>query len=386
MFDFFKKIIKVHRTDDYLTEAVSLNAVYARAVVVMVEVFEIVMLLYTVSLDNLKYQSVYISLYLTNMLVSLYGIYYLFFKNKTLREVHNNSRKVYVYSSFYAILLLASAAVITSLDMANYHEVNVLITYFTIVVVSMALYLNTVVYLSAMAAYAVVLAAAAMVLEEKIFNFQDYLGLIGCFVISIGLHFSRSIVDVQQFLNRRELEREKNEYSEKAIVDPLTGLKNRWFLDTIKSSLEKEEKLPEAKRNIKIGAVVMMDIDDYKKANDIYGHLYGDVVLEEFSKVLIAYELKLGKVCIRYGGDEFLILYRSDNREKIMEELEELRKDINGMQIPGGADFQVSVSVGFNCQEVSTAAQLDEAINTADKAMYQSKIMGKNHIVDFTGK
>ena len=139
MFDFFKKIIKVHRTDDYLTEAVSLNAVYARAVVVMVEVFEIVMLLYTVSLDNLKYQSVYISLYLTNMLVSLYGIYYLFFKNKTLREVHNNSRKVYVYSSFYAILLLASAAVITSLDMANYHELNVLITYFTIVMVSMAL-------------------------------------------------------------------------------------------------------------------------------------------------------------------------------------------------------------------------------------------------------
>lgn len=69
-----------------------------------------------------------------------------------------------------------------------------------------------------------------------------------------------------------------------------------------------------------------------------------------------------------------------------MEELEELRKDINGMQIPGGADFQVSVSVGFNCQKVSTAAQLDEAINTADKAMYQSKIMGKNHIVDFTGK
>lgn len=62
MFDFFKKIIKVHRTDDYLTEAVSLNAVYARAVVVMVEVFEIVMLLYTVSLDNLKYQSVYIYL------------------------------------------------------------------------------------------------------------------------------------------------------------------------------------------------------------------------------------------------------------------------------------------------------------------------------------
>lgn len=48
-------------------------------------------------------------------------------------------------------------------------------------------------------------------------------------------------MDVQQFLNRRELEREKNEYSEKAIVDPLTGLKNRWFLDTIKSSLEKRK-------------------------------------------------------------------------------------------------------------------------------------------------
>ncbi len=386
MLDFFKKLVKVHRTDDYMAEAISLNAVYTRAVVVMVACFEVIMLFYTVSLDNLKYKAVYLSLYILVILMSLYGIYYMFYTNRTLRDVHNNSKKVYVFSSIYAVVLLATAAVISSLDMANYRELNVLIMYFSIVIVSMALYLHTVVYLLAMAAYAVVLAATALILEEKIFDFQSYLNLIGCYVVSIGLHFSRSIVDIQQFLNRRELEREKNEYSRKAAVDPLTGLKNRWFLDTVKASLDAESALETGERNFKIGAIVMMDIDDYKRANDVYGHLYGDVVLEELSKVLLAYELKISKTCVRYGGDEFLILYRSDDRDKILEELNALRNDINNMKIPGGADFKVSVSIGLNCQNISDSADLDEAVNTADKAMYQSKVMGKNLIVDFSGK
>lgn len=87
------------------------------------------------------------------------------------------------------------------------------------------------------------------------------------------------------------------------FTDPLTQVNNRMYLDIIRTKLEKN--------NVKL-CILMIDIDNFKKINDKYGHLVGDLVLKEIAKI-IRTSIKTYDEIIRYGGEEFLvILYRCD--------------------------------------------------------------------------
>lgn len=151
------------------------------------------------------------------------------------------------------------------------------------------------------------------------------------------------------------------------FLDPLTGLANRRFLNLIETKLSGRRK-----RGI---WVLMVDIDNFKRVNDTYGHLAGDRVLKEIGKCLSA-SVRTHDEVIRYGGEEFLIiLYRTD-REGAKAVGEKIRRNIENLKLGEIPDLKITVSVGI----AEFRGDLKEAIEVSDKALYEAKREGKNRV------
>src|SRR2546426_9532256 len=114
-----------------------------------------------------------------------------------------------------------------------------------------------------------------------------------------------------------------------AYLDGLTGIFNRRFFE-----LRIAEELERARRFNTGMAVVMVDIDQFKRLNDEFGHLLGDEVLRQVSSIFHQQLRKIDVVC-RYGGEEFAILLAQTNRQHALGVAETLRRMVEPLQIPG---------------------------------------------------
>lgn len=160
-----------------------------------------------------------------------------------------------------------------------------------------------------------------------------------------------------------------------AITDELTGLFNRrqfMFL-----ALREHARRPGANGNGL--AVVMGDIDFFKKINDAHGHGVGDVVLKEVAQRLRA-GLRAADVVGRYGGEEFSILLSETNPEAARVIMERLRRAVADTPVEAGA-ASISVTMSFGLASRTTAGEsFDELMALADKALYRAKAGGRNRV------
>jgi diguanylate cyclase (GGDEF)-like protein len=165
--------------------------------------------------------------------------------------------------------------------------------------------------------------------------------------------------------------------SEKAMIDGLTGLRNRAYLD---ERLETE--LAEAKRYCKPLSCVMLDIDHFKRFNDQHGHAVGDQVLRHVAAVLRETARAEDVVC-RYGGEEFCILLPcvSAGRAVVFAERARAALAAQSVELRGGIE-SVTASFGVSDTTVSTAAAAvaEALLMAADRAMYDAKRAGRNRI------
>lgn len=149
---------------------------------------------------------------------------------------------------------------------------------------------------------------------------------------------------------------ERNQLLEIVKKDTLTGAYNRRVLNNIDD----------------FSVVALCDIDDFKTINDTYGHDIGDRVLKTVTKTLIDNTRGYDVVC-RYGGDEFLIVFKNCSLEIVKKRMEIVSKIINNSF--KNSNINVSFSVGIsNYKEGKT---LDDIIKEADIALYESKNSGK---------
>jgi diguanylate cyclase (GGDEF)-like protein len=170
------------------------------------------------------------------------------------------------------------------------------------------------------------------------------------------------------------------EISEKANIDFLTGLNNHGYF---KELLEKE--VVSAKESDQPLSVVLLDIDDFKKYNDLYGHIQGDQLLQEFGELIKTEAETKNYVVARYGGEEFSILMPNTNRHTAFSFINELRKKVNDTYFKGveGLPYGcMSFSAGITECERETYS-ISELLNKADKAMYVAKNQGKNLVQVF---
>ena len=146
-------------------------------------------------------------------------------------------------------------------------------------------------------------------------------------------------------------------YQDKLYIDPVTGVYNRrYFEDEI--------------RNMQNSAgVAMIDLDDFKLYNDIYGHDMGDQVLCIVADVIKDCIRKTDKL-IRYGGDEFLLILSDMVRGTLRGKLLQIQEAIENATIPNCSRLKLTASIGG---VISEDGKIDEAIAKADQLMYKAK-------------
>ncbi len=156
-----------------------------------------------------------------------------------------------------------------------------------------------------------------------------------------------------------------------ALKDSLTGFFNRHILDTI---LSKE--ISRSKRYRYKISMLMMDLDNFKKVNDTYGHLAGDEVLMHFSRI-VRKNLRDSDYPFRYGGEEFLILLPHTNVNGAFVVAERIRKEVERYKFPVVGKITVSCGV----REIQNLDNPYLDIEEADRYLYIAKRTGKNRCV-----
>ncbi|HDV5709573.1 TPA: diguanylate cyclase [Legionella pneumophila] len=164
-----------------------------------------------------------------------------------------------------------------------------------------------------------------------------------------------------------------------SIRDPLTGLYNRRYLEDF---LFKQ--LHQAERTKASFAILMLDLDHFKKINDTFGHDAGDLVLKELGQILNS-DIRLGDIAARYGGEEFVLLLYDIDAQAAKMKAEILRSAISNLQVKYGAQpvGQITASIGLSVYP-DDALSLAELIEAADKALYQAKNKGRNKVILFS--
>ncbi len=183
------------------------------------------------------------------------------------------------------------------------------------------------------------------------------------------------ILTVLLFLYNISLYRAEKELEEFASIDSLTGIYNRRTL------LERgQNKIVYNNVTTKASVVMIFDIDYFKKINDRYGHLAGDIVLIEISQ-LVQKEIRKEDVFGRYGGEEF-VLVSQGTREQAKKLAERIRSVIEEYQfiIKDSIVIKATVSIGV-CTEIQKNLAVEMFINKADEALYEAKAFGRNKIV-----
>lgn len=160
------------------------------------------------------------------------------------------------------------------------------------------------------------------------------------------------------------------EQERKTVIDYLTGLYNKRYFD---DALIRE--FNQAKRHKRNLSILLIDIDDFKKVNDNYGHGMGDEVLKNLAKIIQKNTRKEDTIC-RTGGEEFTLLLPDTPSEGAFKVGEKIRIEFNNEKL--GSDF-LSFSGGVSVFP-KDSDKAEEIVYLADKAMYYSKYLGKNQI------
>jgi diguanylate cyclase (GGDEF)-like protein len=180
--------------------------------------------------------------------------------------------------------------------------------------------------------------------------------------------FNPKVVEVQFFENLLRMTRE----------DPKTGCFNEKFLREFA-----DREIKRSKRNSESMSVIMIDIDDFKKLNDRYGHLFGDQVIKKFAEIIIE-NARREDIVARFGGDEFAVILPQTGRIGARSYAERLRINLIKCFTENkcmGESVAVSFSAGIATYP-RDGATYEELVHSADTALYRSKDLGKNRVFD----
>lgn len=168
---------------------------------------------------------------------------------------------------------------------------------------------------------------------------------------------------------------ELRKYERHATTDALTSLANRHAMET---SFPREiERCVEKQKPV---ALIMIDVDNFKQFNDMFGHIAGDRALSAVSRILRT-QFRPRDLLVRFGGDEFAVLLPDVNTEQAMQIGDRVRKAVSG-ETGDGSDslIQIPLRVSMGVAELRPQGTLDSLIRDADKALYRAKHAGRDTV------
>lgn len=191
------------------------------------------------------------------------------------------------------------------------------------------------------------------------------------FVIAfIGIMVAVAIVIVQFERQAKQLSEMGEELILAVNTDPLTEIRNRRYL---MQYLEKQT----AQMGDEKHCAVLIDLDLFKSVNDTYGHVFGDKVLKQFADT-VKKNLGENDFIARFGGEEFMILFGTDNEEEIITTMNTISKEYAIFsEKEKGKEFTFSAGAAIYGKNSS----ITDIFTTADKRLYKAKAAGRNMIV-----
>lgn len=160
------------------------------------------------------------------------------------------------------------------------------------------------------------------------------------------------------------------------LTDALTGLHNRRYLER-----RLQEEVARAHRYQQPLSCLFIDADHFKLVNDKHGHAAGDTVLRELA-LRVKESLRASDVAIRFGGEEFTLLLPQTNAAEALYLGERIRKriELKPVILSKGEKLKITVSVGVSTLPKEPGSDNNKLIETADKALYQAKTLGRNRV------
>ncbi|MDD4911629.1 MAG: GGDEF domain-containing protein [Sideroxydans sp.] len=163
------------------------------------------------------------------------------------------------------------------------------------------------------------------------------------------------------------------QYEHQATVDALTGVHNRrWMSEAFPRVLHR------CNCDSSHSAILVIDIDLFKRVNDTYGHLVGDLALKALAKIMQA-NLRPHDLLVRYGGEEFAILMPDTEIDQARSIAEGLRAMVEANEIRNGeVVFKITISVGI--APITQEGSFEKFFELADRALYRAKKSGRNRV------
>jgi len=192
------------------------------------------------------------------------------------------------------------------------------------------------------------------------------------------LQQNKEELEEQVALRTRELERANRKLEALSATDGLTGVANRRRFDEVLAN--------ELRRSVRSGhalALLMLDVDYFKKYNDRYGHLAGDECLRIVARVLQKSSRRATDLVARYGGEEFSVIIAESDTAHALQQAENICQAIFELKLPhADSPFgYITASIGVASLQPDEETTAEQLLRIADQALYHAKYQGRNRVV-----
>ena len=382
--------IPVNKKKDFDTEINGINLLRAKITSLAFLIMEIFMfVIYVIFKKSTLFEypnTIYLCMYL--LMIIVMTIFFIIFL-RLEKDIEKNVNKIQSIGIAFSTFILLWCAVISILDQHSSGQVIV----YCVAIISIAVcpfykpLTITIMYLSVHILFLILL---SFFQESEELLFSNYINttanLITSLAVSRMLYKSKSI-DIINKLIIQDKNEEINDINEKlqksneqleklSVTDSLTGLLNRRKFDEL---LDKEWKT--CKRCATPISLMMIDIDYFKRFNDIYGHQAGDYCIIQIAKVLSNTAQRSSDIVARYGGEEYIVAlpYTENKNANIL--AEKIRSKIDALKIRHEdslvADY-VTISLGVYTVVPTNENSISELIFNADKELYKEKALKRN--------
>jgi diguanylate cyclase (GGDEF)-like protein len=162
-----------------------------------------------------------------------------------------------------------------------------------------------------------------------------------------------------------------------SLRDGMTQLFNQSYMETIT-----EQRLAEAERSGQPLSIIFLDIDNFKSYNSRYGHVTANIVIQGLAKLLLK-SIRSFDIPCRWGGEEFVILMPNMTLENLRKRVEQLRVDVEKMQLKDGDRILENITASFGIAVSEPGITVKDLLNRANQAMLEAKRTGKNRVREY---
>ncbi len=307
-----------------------------------------------------KYNTIVLGLYLVNIVCLLVS-------KSAVKDFASEGYSIFMF--FYLLFIIGNSIYLVIILNDSYHLFTPVFIAFTFVML----------FIQIRPVHTIVLTFitnVSLIYFLPVYGFEEiyyYTYIVSFMIFSIILlcvNFVIFLSAYEKYVILKTFKMRNAELSELSAKDSLTGLYNH------KYGIERlEEEISRRNRTNNDLVILLFDVDDFKGVNDGYGHIVGDSVLEYIGGT-IRHNIRITDVAIRYGGDEFMIIFPYANLKDVMGICRKLIYHFEKYSLGMGDGF--SISGGLVEHDLEKA---EELINRADTCLYKAKSQGKNKII-----